>query len=89
MKEHYTSGDCVRSCLVAYQHTRCCFVQVFAGDLYIFNQSVSILSLIGKRSYAAMGVPGCQLDTAALQRVRPLFCLLYNLLQLLWPLSAG
>jgi len=43
----------------------------------IYNRSASILTLIGKCSYAAMGTPGCQLDTAALQRVHPLFCLLY------------
>jgi len=34
-----------------------------------------------------MGVPGCELDTAALQQVRPLFCLLYNLSQLPWSLN--
>ena len=44
-------------------------------DLYTYNHSVSILSLIGQRSYTAMGMPGCQLDTAVLQQVCPLFYL--------------
>jgi len=44
------------------------------------RSSLWILSPIGQRSDAVIGVPGCQsiLDTAALQRVGcPLFCSLY------------
>ena len=71
----HTYGGTRQSCYTLRLKLHWFDLLCFCGKLYIYNSSVSILLLIGQRSYAAMGMPGCQLDTAALQRVRPLFCL--------------
>lgn len=55
---------------------RICVIYLKTENVYIYSSSVSILSLIDQRSYAVIGMPGCQLATAALQQVRPLFTVL-------------
>jgi len=45
--------------------------------LYIYNRSFSKQSLIGQRSDAVMGMPGCQLDRLMLQWGSDVCCLLW------------